>query len=111
MDDGDNTREQFINELEELCRYLYETTLPETEHSQDEQILQKSFKKFTLESIADILYQNKLEGRFIYANEDSVFIFGYSLDEVFKSIPVDVAMRLKVVKVLPSHLQTRFNYN
>ena len=104
-------KDQIINELEELRQHLYKTALPEAELSQDEEMFRKNFKKYTLEAIADILHQNKSEGRFIYANEDSVYIFGYSLDEVFKSIPVDVIMYLKVVKVLPCPLQIRFNYN
>ena len=111
MDDGDKTREQLINELDELRQHLYKTALPEAERSQDEEMFWKSFKKYTIEAITDILHQNNREGRFIYTNEDSVYIFGYSLDEVFKSIPVDLIMYLKVVKVLPCPLQTRFNYN
>jgi len=111
MDDEDKTREQLINELEGLRQHLYKTALPETERSQDEEMFWKSFKNYTIEAITDIFHQNKSEGRFIYANEDSVYIFGYSLDEVYKSIPVDVIMYLKVAKVFPCLLQTRFNYN
>ena len=111
MDDEYYIKEQFICEMKELYQRLAETGLSETECSQSEEMLWKSFRKPSLEAMADTLHQNNREGRFIYTNEDSVYIFGYSLDEVFKSIPVDVIMYLKVVKVLPCPLQTRFNYN
>ena len=111
MDIEDYVKEQFICEMEELYQRLAKTELSETECSQPEEALWKSFRKPTLEAMADILHQNDPEGRFIYASEDSVYIFGYSLDEVFKSIPVDVIMYLEVVKVFPCPLQTRFNYN
>lgn len=111
MDDEYYIKEQFICDMKELYQYLAETGLSETECSQSEEMLWKSFRKLSPEAMADALHQDNREGRFIYANEDSVYIFGYSLDEVLKSIRLDEIIYLRVVKNFPCSLQTRFNYN
>ena len=111
-DDDNKMKEPLISELEELYQHLDETVLSETKRNQAGKILRKVFRKDTLEAIADTLYQShNMEGRFIYANEDSFYIFGYSLDEVFRSILVEDMIYSKVVKVFLGPLKNRFNYN
>jgi len=112
MSDEDNKmKEPIISEPEELHQHLDETLLSEIELNQAGEMLWKCFRENTLEAIADTLHRNNREGRFIYANEDSLYIFGYSLDEVFKSILAEDILYSKVVKVFLGPQKNRFNYN
>ncbi|HEX73788.1 MAG TPA: PAS domain S-box protein [Dehalococcoidia bacterium] len=91
MRDEDKTKEQLISELEELRQQLTETALLKTECRQPDEALWQSEGKHRVlaESLFDTVYQFDLEGKFVYANEATTRMFGYSMDEILNSISVN----------------------
>ncbi len=84
MNDEKKTREQLINELEELRRRIAELNASETQRNQEEQALGESEERyrFLFEQSPIGIGLASADGKVVSANKAMVAITGYSIEEL-----------------------------
>ncbi len=92
MKDGNKTKKQLINELEDMRRHGAELEALETGGKQTEDALKESEEKYRLlaETARDIIIAFDFNGRITYANRAALEISGFSKEEVIGGVLSDV---------------------
>src|SRR4030042_13843 len=83
MDDKKKTKEQLVQELNELRQQIVKLEKVKTKHKQTEEALRESEKRYkrVIESASEIIYTTDVVGKFTFANSAALKITGYSLEE------------------------------
>ncbi|MDH5466825.1 MAG: PAS domain S-box protein [Candidatus Aminicenantes bacterium] len=86
MKDTEKTREQLIEELEELRERNRRLELSEIERIQKEELLKESEKKYRMlvESSTDMLFTVDLKGNFLFVNRAFQQCLGYTKEQIMR---------------------------
>jgi len=86
MKDTEKTREQLIEELEELHERNKQLELSEIETIQKEELLKESEKKYRMlvESSTDLLFTVDLKGNFLFVNRAFEQTLGYTKEQIMR---------------------------